>query len=301
MKNTVLGIDIGGTNIEAGIVDFDGNILDTISYKTADFPEVTDFATELANQINKLKNSYNIRGIGIGAPTANLFTGQIEYAPNLIWKGIVPLEKIVSQATGLKTRITNDANAVAHAELHFGGGKNLDNFTVLTLGTGLGSGIVVNRQVLYGTNGIAGEIGHTIYDPHGRICNCGRQGCVEEYISIRGIIQTYRELGGNPRTSPKDIYNLAKQGDPIATKTYEITGQILGTKIVDIIHIFDPQAIFLYGGIAHAHDLLIPPALKQIDKQILKAFRGKTVIKPSELLDKKGAVLGAAALIIENL
>ena len=300
MKPNVLGIDIGGTNIEIGIVTDDGQILKTFHYPTKQFPTAQDFAKTLQNIINQTKD-YNIIGIGIGAPTANFFTGQIEYAPNLQWKGIVPLEKLVNQATNLPTKITNDANAVAHAELRFGAGKNLDNFTVLTLGTGLGSGIVVNHKVLYGSHGLAGEFGHTQVDPNGRLCNCGRKGCLETYVSIRGIMLTYKELGGKQDLTPKQIFELAKNNDPIALQTYRKTAQILGSQLADLVHLFDPQAIFLYGGIAHAHELIIPTARDEMERNLLNAFKNKVQIKPSQLLDKQGAILGAAALIWENL
>ncbi len=300
MKNNVLGIDIGGTNIEIAIVSQDGQILKSFHYSTNEFPTAQDFAQTLNELLKQIKD-YQIAGIGIGAPTANFFTGQIEYAPNLQWKGIVPLEKIVSQATNLPVKITNDANAVAHAELRFGSGQNLDNFAVLTLGTGLGSGIVVNGKVLYGAHGLAGEFGHTQVDPNGRLCNCGRKGCLETYVSIRGITLTYKELGGTGDLTPKQIYQLAKNNDPIALETYKKTAQILGMQLTDLVHLFDPQAIFLYGGIAHAHDLIIPAAKTEMEKNLLDAFKNKVQIKVSNLLDKQGAVLGAAALIWENL
>ncbi len=300
METNVLGIDIGGTNIEIGIVSQDGEILKSFHFSTKQFPTAQDFAKTLQDLLNEIKD-YNIAGIGIGAPTANFFTGQIEYAPNLQWTGIVPLEKIVNQATNLPVKITNDANAVAHAELRFGGGQNLDNFAVLTLGTGLGSGIVVNGKVLYGSHGLAGEFGHTQVFPDGRLCNCGRKGCLETYVSIRGITLTYKELGGTQDLTPKQIYQLAKNNDPVALETYNKTAQILGMQLADLVHMFDPQAIFLYGGIAHAHDLIIPAAKAEMEKNLLSAFKNKVQIKVSQLLDKQGAVLGAAALIWENL
>ncbi len=298
---TVVGIDIGGTNIEIGIVTPQGKILKSYTLKTAQFPTVEDFAQTLNTLIRNDKTQYNIAGIGIGAPTANKFTGNIEYAPNLQWKGIVPLKNIVSQVTGLPVEITNDANAVAHAELAFGDGQNLKHFAVITLGTGLGSGLVVNGRVLYGAHGLAGEFGHTQVDPDGRLCNCGRKGCLETYVSIRGITLTFEELGGQPGHNPKEIYQMALDGNSIAQQTYEKTGRILGGQLADLIHLFDFEAIFLYGGIANAHPLIIPPAKQEMERQLLRASKNKVQIKPSALLNNSGAVLGAAALILENL
>ncbi len=301
MEQYVLGIDIGGTNIEIGVVERSGDISMTLKYKTASFETAEDFAAALNSFIEQINNDFPISGIGIGAPTANYYTGNIEYAPNLKWQGIVPLEKIVSQTTGIPTKITNDANAVAHAELAFGGGKNMQHFAVITLGTGLGSGIVVNGKVLYGTNGLAGEFGHTQVYPDGRLCNCGRKGCLETYVSIRGIIETYHELGGKLDLNPQQIYIHAKNNDEIALKTYEKTAKILGMQLADLVHLFDPQAIFLYGGIANAADLIIPVAKAEMEKHLLQAFKNKVEILPSELLDKQGAILGAAALMFEKL
>ncbi len=280
-----------------------GNLLLSFRWKTADFVRAEDFVAQLAQSIDKMRsgNDWRIIGIGIGAPTANYYTGAIEYAPNMPWQGIIPLQRMTYEATGIPTKLTNDANAVAHGELVFGAGKDMKHFSVITLGTGLGSGIVVDGRVLYGQHGLAGEFGHTQVDPQGRQCNCGRRGCLETYVSIRGIELTYRELGGQEGLNPRDIYLQAQKGDYIAIETYKRTAQILGNKLADLVHLYDPEAIFLYGGVANAHPLIIPEAQAEMERQLLKAFRSKVKILPSALLDKKGAVLGAAALIWEDV
>jgi glucokinase len=241
-------------------------------------------------------------GIGIGAPTANYFTGNIEYAPNLIWRGIVPLQASVNKATGLPVKVTNDANAVAHAELRFGYGKKFKHFAVLTLGTGLGSGIVVNGRVLYGAHGIAGEFGHTQLDPNGRLCSCGRRGCIEAYVSIRGIKQTFAQFGGSADLSPRQIGELAEKGDWTALKTYEQTGRWLGMQMADLVHLFDLEAIIFYGGIAFAHRFFLPYALQELNNNLLPNFKNKVQLLVSQLLAQgQGGILGAAALIWDEL
>jgi len=302
MEKVAIGIDIGGTNIEIGIVDKAGGLKFSFRWKTKEFETVNKLVLRLKTSIESLLIEYDwkIIGIGIGAPTANFYTGAIEFAPNLPWQGIVPLQKMIYEATEIPTKLTNDANAVAHGELFFGAGRTKNHFVVVTLGTGLGSGIVVDRKVLYGHHGLAGEFGHVQVESQGRLCNCGRKGCLETYVSIRGIEQTYKELGGTRDLNPRDIYILAQQGDKIAFETYQYTAKILGNKLADFVHLFDPEAIFLYGGVANAYPLLIPEAQKEMDKNLLEAFVGKVKILPSELLDKKGAILGAAALIWQD-
>ena len=302
MERVAIGIDIGGTNIEIGVVTNKGDVLLSFRWKTTDFQRAEDFVSQLAQSVEKLiaNNDWRIIGIGIGAPTANYYTGAIEYAPNMPWQGIVPLQRMTYEATGIPTKLTNDANAVAHGELIFGAGREMKHFSVITLGTGLGSGIVVDGRVLYGQHGLAGEFGHTQVDPQGRQCSCGRRGCLETYVSIRGIEMTYKELGGVEELNPRDIYLRAEQGDELARMTYLHTARILGNKLADLVHLFDPEAIFLYGGVANAHPLIIPEAQAEMERQLLKAFRGKVKIMPSQLLNRKGAVLGAAALIWED-
>ncbi len=302
MERVAIGIDIGGTNTEIGVVNRQGDILLSFRWKTTDFERAEDFVSQLAQAVEKLiaNNDWRIIGIGIGAPTANYYTGAIEYAPNMPWQGIIPLQRMTYEATGIPTKLTNDANAVAHGELIFGAGRDMKHFSVITLGTGLGSGIVVDGRVLYGQHGLAGEFGHTQVDPGGRQCSCGRRGCLETYVSIRGIEMTYKELGGIEDLNPRDIYLRAQQGEELARMTYLRTARILGNKLADLVHLFDPEAIFLYGGVANAHPLIIPEAQAEMERQLLKAFRGKVRILPSRLMDRKGAVLGAAALIWED-
>jgi len=314
MKKIAIGIDIGGTNIELAWVKPDGSIIKNLSYKTADFPQVEMFVEEIGNaiiSINKELSSFEITGIGIGAPNGNYFTGSIEFAPNLKWEGKIELAKLFEQKTNLKTQLTNDANAAAFAEKLFGRAKQMKNFLVVTLGTGLGSGIFVNGEMLYGSTGFAGELGHTTAIESGRKCGCGKKGCLETYASATGIVKTAKEFLALSKVNSlitetenfeaKDIFIAAQNGDKLAFETIKYTGEILGKSLADYVALFSPEAIFLTGGLAKAHSLLIPETEKAMNKNMLKIFKETVKILPSSLIEQNAGLLGAAALVMSNI
>jgi glucokinase len=313
MKNIAIGIDIGGTNIELAWVKPDGSMIKTLSYKTADFPQVENFIEKVGNTIlsvNKELSDFEISGIGIGAPNGNYFTGSIEFAPNLKWEGKIELAKLIEQKTNLKSQLTNDANAAAFAEKLFGGAKQMNNFLVVTLGTGLGSGIFVNGEILYGSTGFAGELGHTTAIENGRKCGCGKKGCLESYASATGIVKTAKEflalskidteLSKKENFDAKDIFVAAQNNDKLALETIKYTGEILGKSLTDYVALFSPEAIFLTGGLAKAHSLLIPATENAMNKNMLKIFKETAKILPSSLLEQNAGLLGAAAMAISN-
>ena len=302
-----IGIDIGGTNIEIGWVNFDGKILNQINYKTNKFKTGKEFADFIAPIIIDENKKYeSILGIGIGAPNGNFFTGSIEFAPNLGWDEVIPLAKLLKKNTGIETKLTNDANAAAYAEMIYGNAKQMKNFVVVTLGTGLGSGIIVNGEMLYGSTGFAGEFGHIIIDENGRQCGCGRKGCLETYASATGIVKTANELltqtdsilNKIPNFEAKDIFSAALSGDEVALKSIEFTGKMLGKAIADYTALFSPEAVFLTGGLAKAHSLLIPAIENAMNDNMLKIFKNTVEILPSKLIDDNAGLLGAAAMMI---
>jgi len=303
--NYYIGIDIGGTNTVYGIVNELGEIVFEGSFQTTAYNNVESLAKDifLSYQHFKLKNNIQVKGIGIGAPNGNYYNGCIEYAPNLNWGEMVPITSIFEEIFQLPTKLTNDANAAAIGEKIFGGAQNMNDFVVLTLGTGLGSGIYVNGNIVHGKHGFAGEFGHTKSSDSKRLCTCGKIGCLETFISSRGIIQTYNEIvfsnkGKLPleKISIKELYQLALKGDKIAIETFNKTSEILGKSLSSLILILNPEAIFLFGGIANAHSLMIPVIKTYIDESVLPIIKGKTQILPSKLLNKNAAVLGSAAM-----
>ena len=316
MKEVVAGIDIGGTNTVFGLVDKSGNILAENSLKTTDYPEIKNFVTALVAAINKImegKTGLKLAGIGIGAPNANYHKGTIELAPNLAWKGIVPLAEYIRKKIDLPVIITNDANAAAMGEMIFGGAKKMKDFIVLTLGTGLGSGIVIDGEVVYGHTGFAGELGHTIVVPGGRDCGCGRQGCYETYASASGLVRTVlymlsemreesslRDIPPSELTS-KIIAEAAAKKDPIAVEAMDYTAEILAYGIVNAIGFSSPEAIFLFGGLAQAGEMLFIPTRKYVDQNVQPIFKGTYKILPSAVSESNAAVLGAAALVWNEL
>ncbi|MBM2813739.1 MAG: glucokinase [Ignavibacteria bacterium] len=317
METIVIGIDIGGTNTEFGIVTEKGNIHNRRKIRTCDYPDIQDFVDELASQIKQMLKDFEAScsfiGIGIGAPNGNIFTGAIEFAPNLNWKGTVPLVDLLKAHFDTNIFLTNDANAAAIGEKIYGGAKNMSDFILITLGTGLGSGFYANGKLIYGHDGFAGELGHTIYDPTGRQCGCGKLGCLETYVSAPGIVRTLREaLQTSDMTSSlrniniddissKDIFLAAQNGDVIALEAFDYTAKILGMKLSDAVAITSPEAIFLFGGLANAGDLLLLPIKKYMEEYLLPVFRGKVKLLQSELPENSAAILGAAALVFENL
>ncbi len=313
MQELSIGIDIGGTNTEIGLVDRKGNIWAENKISTSDYPEVDDYVTALTSAINEslkaVTENYVLKGIGIGAPNGNYYTGSIEFAPNLHWKGVVPLVKLLNQNFHVNMALTNDANAAAMGEMIYGAAKGMKDFIVITLGTGLGSGIVVDGKVVYGHDGFAGEVGHTIYDPQGRLCGCGRKGCLETYASATGMKKTVIEflsktsekslLSSIPEKdlNSKIIYEAAVKGDKIALEAFDYTARILGLKLADSVAYTSPEAIFLFGGLALAGDYILKPTKKYMEENILQIFKNKVKLEISGLMGKNAAVLGAAALI----
>ncbi|MBN2486553.1 MAG: ROK family protein [Bacteroidales bacterium] len=318
MRDVVLGIDIGGTFTKFGIVDKNGNCLKenfTSTDKYTDFDVYLEHLhTEIEELINSAGSDIKIKGIGVGAPNGNYYKGTIEHAPNLNWKGIVPfVEKFKEYFPGMPIVLTNDANAAAIGEMIYGGAKGMKNFIVITLGTGLGSGIVVNGDIVYGHDGFAGELGHFNVRQKGRECGCGKFGCLETYASATGIKRTVfklladkadkselRSISFNDMTS-KIIWEAAKKGDQIAIEAFEITGEILGTKLADAVACTSPEAIFIFGGLAKAGNLIFNPTLKAMEENLFPIYKGKVKLLPSQLQETNAAVLGASALAWKEL
>ena len=314
MRKVSIGIDIGGTNTVMGIIDEKGSIIvrhSILSETSADYSIYMDkLGGAIETMINSCSEAIQILGIGVGAPNGNYYNGTIEFAPNLNFEGVVPV------VDHLKARfnydvivLTNDANAAAMGEMIYGGAKGMSDFIMITLGTGVGSGIVVNGEMVYGHDGFAGEIGHTIVDPGGRQCGCGRQGCLETYTSAPGIKRTVSELLStmNEPSKLRDIsFNElsakmidveARKGDAIALEAFDYTGEILGLKLSDAVAHTSPEAIFLFGGLAQAGDLIFNPTIKYLEQYLLSIYKGKVKLLPSELPPGDAAILGASALV----
>ena len=313
-KPYVVGIDIGGTNTVFGIVDARGTVLASSSIKTRKHSDINDYISELHAELTKLIEANEaegkIAGIGIGAPNANYFTGIIADGVNLPWPTPIPLADLVSEKFGLPVAITNDANAAAIGEMTYGAARGMKDFIMITLGTGVGSGIVVNGQMVYGHDGFAGELGHVIMKRNnGRMCGCGRTGCLEAYASATGVARTAREFLDARANEPsllrsldidsitsKDVYDAAVAGDKLAKDVFDFTGEILGEALADFIVFSSPEAIVLFGGLAKSGELLMKPLKESMDKHTLKVFRGKVKLLISELKESDAAVLGASAL-----
>lgn len=313
-KPYVVGIDIGGTNTVFGIVDARGHVVAADSVKTKKHVEFDDYVEELHEGLSRLIKANDaenqIQGIGIGAPNANYYTGEIVKAPNLPWGPVVPLaEKVSKIFGGIPVAVTNDANAAALGEMTYGAARGMKDFIMITLGTGVGSGIVINGQLVYGSDGFAGELGHVIMKRNnGRICGCGRTGCLEAYCSATGVARTAREFL-EIRTEPsllrnieveditsKDVYDAAMAGDKLAKDIFSYTGTILGEALADMTAFSSPQAFVLFGGLAKSGDILLKPIKEAYDKNVMPIFRGKAKIILSELKESDAAVLGASAL-----
>ena len=316
MKDVIAGVDIGGTNTVFGLVDRGGNILSQGKISTPDYPKAKDFVEALSTEISRLVNStpeVNLTGIGIGAPNANYYTGKVELAPNLPWKGTTPLAEMMKTRNKIPVIITNDANAAAMGEMIFGSAVGMKDFIVLTLGTGVGSGIVVNGKLLYGHTGFAGELGHTVIVEGGRPCGCGKFGCLETYASASGLVKNALQMMGTMREdstlrniTPSDltakiIADAAKDGDPVALEAVQLTAELLGLAITNAIAFSSPEAIFFFGGLAQAGEILFTPVRKYVDDNVLPVFRGTFKILPSGVDEGKAAVLGSAALIWKEM
>ena len=309
-----LGIDIGGTNIAYGVIDREGEcvLIDSKPIKSFDTPQalIAALRQDIERRLDTRK--FQLIGVGTGAPSGNYFAGTIENTANLNWEGRVPFVELTKKEFGLPAFITNDAKASALGEMVYGGAKGMRNFVVITLGTGLGSGIVVNGQLVYGHDGLAGEVGHTIVASNGRACGCGRRGCLEAYASATGIKRTAGELLATENMpsrlrdvpfnelSSKMICDAANEGDPIALETFRFTGEVLGTALANLTAILRPEAIFLQGGAANAGELLFKPTREYMEKNMLFLFKEKVRILPSSL-PSNAAIYGAAALVWNEL
>jgi glucokinase len=314
-EKVVIGIDIGGTNTVFGVVDRSGMILAEDGITTSHYDEPEVFVAALYEKIMitipKIGRELEVLGFGIGAPMGNINKGTIEYPADLPWKGIIPLAEIFSRHTGLPVIVTNDANAAAVGEMIYGGAKGMKNFVVITLGTGLGSGFVVDGKLVYGQDGFAGEIGHTSIRPgmSNRDCGCGRKGCLETYVSATGLKRTVLKILADrledselrrysfDELDSKKIYEAARRGDILALEAFEHTGAMLGFKLADVVAHTNPEAIFLFGGLALAKELIFEPAQKHMEQNLLYIYRDKVKLLPSELSTHNAAVLGASSLI----
>ena len=309
----VVGIDMGGTSIKVGLVDEKGTVTEKFSLITKDYPEFSSFVVALADKVNPLKAKYDIKAVGIGCPNGNFYTGNIESAVNLPWHGTVPVARLVSEALSVPCRITNDANAAALGEMTYGAAVGLRDFIMITLGTGVGSGIVIDGRMVYGHDGFAGELGHVIVCPDGRLCGCGRKGCLEAYCSATGVARTAREFlaeSSEPsllRSVPsdaitsKDVFEAAVAGDALAKRVFDFTGEILGRAMADFVTFSAPEAFVLFGGLARAGALLFDPVRESMERSLLPLWRGKVKVLPSQLPADDAAILGAASIAVQSL
>jgi glucokinase len=313
MQKLAIGIDIGGTSIKYGVLTENGEVKLKESFPTKEFEEVDEFINYLSERIKHslagLKSEYKLIGVGIGAPNGNFYRGTIEHAPNLTWKGIVPLADLLNKKINVPVYLTNDANAAAMGEMTYGGAKNMKNFIMITLGTGLGSGFVANGQLILGNDGFAGEFGHTTVFHDGRECGCGKKGCLETYVSATGIKRTVVKLLSKAKTdsilrdysynniTSEQIYKAAMNGDQLAIDAFDFTGKILGMKLADAITIISPEAIFLFGGLSNAGKLIFEPTTKYMEEYNFPIYKNKVKLLSSLLPENEAAILGAAALV----
>ncbi len=303
---------MGGTNTVIGAVDARGKIVATTAIKTRDYIEFEDFTDALVKACRRVMTDAGgqkmFAGIGIGAPNANFYSGNIENAANLPWKGILPLGEVVSESLEIPVAVTNDANAAAIGEMTYGAARGMRDFIMITLGTGVGSGIVVNGQLVYGSDGFAGELGHTCAVRDGRQCGCGKKGCLETYCSATGVARTAVEMLEQrkddsllrkiepAKITSKDVYDAAMQGDVLAKDIFQYTGRIMGQAFADFVCFSAPEAIVIFGGLAQAGDLLMDPIRESMEANLLTCWKDKIKLKFSELKSSEAAVLGAAAL-----
>ena len=308
-----IGIDVGGTNTVAGIVNKRGEIVASSSIKTSKHEDIEDYMIELSALIHALLeqngiSKSQIRGIGVGAPCANYHTGCIEAAANLRWKGVIPFAKLLETRVGIPVTLTNDANAAAIGEMMYGAARGMKDFILITLGTGVGSGIVSNGQLVCGHDGFAGELGHVTIRRDGRSCGCGRSGCLETYTSATGVMRTAQELlekssdhsmlRNIPVTeiTSKDVFDAAIAGDQMAIDIFEHTGEILGEAFADFVAFSSPEAIILFGGLSKAGDIIMKPIRTSMEKNLVSIYQNKVKLLFSELPENDAAILGASAL-----
>jgi len=305
-----LGIDIGGTNTSFGIVDRRGQILRQGKMKTTGHASLENYIESLRNNIAATLQELGantISGVGVGAPNANFFTGEIAFAPNLPWQGVIPLAALLKDALGFPVTITNDANAAALGEMMYGEAKGMKDFIMVTLGTGVGSGFVANGNLIYGHDGYAGELGHVISVRDGRKCGCGRNGCLETYASATGIVRTAVEwlerredrslLRNEQKLTAHSVHLAAEKGDKLALEIFDYTGNILGQTLADAVAITSPEAIIFFGGLARSGKLILDPVRRSMEANLLRIFQGKVSLLQSALPDADAAILGASALV----
>ena len=314
MEKIAIGIDIGGTNSKFGFADEQGNILAQSRIKTQDYSNCSSFISALKHEMELLMSFDNVIGIGVGAPNGNFYKGTIENPPNLPWGEVSHFADQIEKIFGKKCVLTNDANAAALGEKVYGKAKNMKDFLALTVGTGLGGGIIIDGELVYGKHGFAGELGHTLVNVNGRMCACGKKGCLETYVSATGIRRTVYKLLADSmedsilRTisfadlSTRTITEAAENGDKLAIKAFEYTGKILGMKLSDFVVHTDPEAIFLLGGLSKAGKHIFAPAQKHMKKYLMPLFQDKNIqLQPSGLKDDDAPILGASSLVWKYL
>lgn len=314
MDSFVIGVDIGGTGTKFGIVDNVGNVLFSSEISTKKHEQVHTFIDELHEKLSELIDKVGgfgrIKGIGVGAPNGNVYTGNIEYAPNLPWKGVVPLAKMLQDKFRLPVKLTNDANAAAVGEMMYGAAQGMKDFIMITLGTGVGSGIVANGQLIYGHDGFAGELGHTTIIPEGRLHpGTGKKGSLESYASATGVTNTAIELlassdrpsllRGVPheQLNSKVVFDAASKDDEIAKEVFNFTGEILGRALANFVMFSSPEAIILFGGLTKSGDFLLKPTREHLEANVIQIFQNKVKILVSHLKESDAAILGASALV----
>lgn len=316
-KPYVLGLDMGGTNSVLGIVDARGHVLARTSIKTQTYLKIEEYVNALYEEALKIIEPLGgielFRGIGAGAPNGNYYTGNIENAPNLPWKGVVPFSALMSEKFGIPCRITNDANAAAVGEMTYGAARGMKNFIMITLGTGVGSGIVIDGKVVYGHDGFAGELGHTkiVRGENARMCGCGHKGCLEAYASATGVARTAREIVMNTKEATllrdlkpesitsKDVFDAAERGDKVAKHIFDETGKMLGQKFADFVAFSAPEAIILFGGMTKCGHYILDPIVKSLNEDVMPIWKDKVKVIFSDLKEADAAVLGASALAWE--
>lgn len=315
-KPYVIGMDMGGTNTVFGIVDARGNVISKAAVKTGVHQDINLYVQDIYDELIKLIDEAGgvsvIKGIGVGAPNGNYYTGNIEFAPNLNWKGVIPFSQLMKEKFGIPAVLTNDANAAAIGEMTYGAARGIKNFIMITLGTGVGSGIVIDGKLVYGHDGFAGELGHTCsVRNNGRQCACGKTGCLETYASANGVARTAREILETRKDdsllrnipieaiTSKDVHDAALQGDVVALEIFEFTGKILGEALSDFVAFSAPEAIVLFGGLTKSGDYIMKPIVEHMEKNLLAIWKGKIKVLFSDLKEADAAVLGASALAWE--
>jgi glucokinase len=317
MLELIVGIDIGGTSTKFGLVDINGQVHFQSSIPTEN-PNIDTFIAELIQAVrvgmDTINEDFELLGVGVGAPNANYLKGTIEDAPNLPWRGVIPMADLLGKEFDLPVRLTNDANAAAMGEMMFGGARGMKDFIVITLGTGLGSGIVANGKLIQGHGGHAGELGHIAYKiGGGRKCKCGKKGCLETYVSATGLKRTvYKLLADHHMDSElkrcsfddldtKMVADAANRGDEVAKEAFDYTGKVLGARLADAVAVTSPEASFIMGGLAKAGELIFAPTIKHLEKNLLSIYQGKVKVLPSELDSTHTPIIGAASLILDHL